>query len=102
MIRWASESSTSDYGKNGAFVDSTENKSLNIKDQITAKGAERWCPTSIIIVDARHDRYPHAHGWSSIAVDAVDAVPHIYHPTQLSPLTDRVDAVVSYPHLHTQ
>ena len=34
---------------------------LLIKGQITAKGAEQWCPTSIIIVDVRCDRYPHAH-----------------------------------------
>ena len=34
---------------------------LLIKGQIMAKGAERWCPASIIIVDARHDRYPHAY-----------------------------------------
>jgi len=32
---------------------------LLIKGQTTAKGA--GCPTSIIVVDARHARYPHAH-----------------------------------------
>jgi hypothetical protein len=37
----------------------------------------------------------------SVAVDTVDAVPHTYHPTQLSlPHPDRVDTV-SYPYLHT-